>query len=49
MQIVLFLLLFNIIMMVLIEKAFFGYAKYSSVANLLLELKLPSFNTVLHR
>jgi len=28
--------------------AFIGYAKYNSVTNVLLELKLPSFNTVLH-
>ena len=29
-------------------KAFFGYRKYSSVTNMLLELGLPSFNTVIH-
>ena len=29
-------------------KTFFGYAKYSSVTSMLLELGLPSFNTVVH-
>jgi len=35
-------------MLLQMHKAFFVYAKYSSVTNMLLELKLPSFNTVLH-
>ena len=29
-------------------KVFFGYPKYSSVTSMLLDLKLPSFNTILH-
>ena len=29
-------------------KIFFGYPKFSSVANMLFELKLPTFNTLLH-
>jgi len=29
-------------------KSFFGYAKYSSVTCMLLELGLPSFNTLMH-
>jgi hypothetical protein len=29
-------------------KSFFNFAKYSSVTNMLLELGLPSFNTVIH-
>jgi len=28
--------------------SFFGYSKYSSVTNMLFELGLPSFNTVIH-
>ena len=30
----------------IIINAFFGYAKYSSVTNMLLELKLPRLNTI---
>jgi len=29
-------------------KCFFGYPKYSSVTNMLFELGLPSFNTLIH-
>ena len=29
-------------------KLFFGFAKYSSVSAMLIQLNLPSFNTVLH-
>jgi len=29
-------------------KMFFGYAKYHSITNVLLNLRLPSFNTVMH-
>jgi len=29
-------------------KYFFGYSKYSSVTDMLLELGLPSFNTLIH-
>jgi len=29
-------------------KAVFGYSKFSSVTGLLLDLKLPSFNTIVH-
>jgi len=29
-------------------KAVFGYSKFSSVTGLLLDLKLPSFNTMVH-
>ena len=29
-------------------KCLFGYPKYSSVTNMLLELGLPSFNTLIH-
>ena len=37
-------------MLLQMHKSFFGYANYSSVTNtLLLELKLPSFNTAVHK
>jgi len=29
-------------------KSFFGFAKYSSISAMLIQLNLPSFNTVLH-
>jgi len=30
-------------------KAFFGYSKYHSITSVLLDLKLPSFNTLIHK
>ena len=30
------------------SKLFFGFAKYSSASAMLIQLNLPSFNTVLH-